>query len=33
MMGALYGASDSRLEESLLDGADVCVTAVDVPVG
>ena len=32
MMSALYGASDPRLEGSLLDGADVCVTAVDAPV-
>jgi predicted ArsR family transcriptional regulator len=31
MMGALYGAGDPRLEESLLQGADVCVTAVDDP--
>ena len=33
MMSALYGASASRLEGSLLDGGDVCVTAVDAPVG
>jgi predicted ArsR family transcriptional regulator len=31
MLGTLYGAGDPRLEESLLQGDDVCVTAVDQP--
>ena len=33
MMSALYGASDSRLEGSLLDGGHADVGAVDAPVG
>jgi predicted ArsR family transcriptional regulator len=31
MMGALYGAGDPRLEESLVQGDDACVTAVEPP--
>jgi predicted ArsR family transcriptional regulator len=31
MMGALYGASDSRLEETRLRGDEACVTAVEPP--
>jgi predicted ArsR family transcriptional regulator len=31
MVGALYGASDPRIEESLLRGDDACVTTIDNP--
>jgi predicted ArsR family transcriptional regulator len=31
MMGALYGDSDPRIEESLLHGDDACVTTLDTP--